>query len=37
MLNLISSLLSIAIKVIGLAIMVTTFGVVDFFDIDFLD
>ena len=37
MLNFISSLLSILIKVVGLAIMVTTFGIVDFFDIDFLD
>ena len=33
----ISTLLSIAIKVVGLAIMLTTFGAVDFFDIDFLD
>ena len=37
MLNAISSLLSILIKIVGLAIMITTFGVVDFFDVDFLD
>ena len=35
--KLISNLLSIAIKVVGLAIMLTTFGIVDFFDIDVLD
>ena len=33
----ISTLLSIAIKTVAFAIMLTTFGIVDFFDVDFLD
>jgi hypothetical protein len=37
MLNIISSLLSIAIKLVCLVMMFTTFGIVDFFDIDLLD
>jgi hypothetical protein len=37
MLNIISNLLTIGIKLSILAITVTTFGIVDFFDIDFLD
>ena len=37
MLKFISTLLTIAMKVVAFALMLTTFGVVDFFDIDFLD
>ena len=37
MIKAIGGLLSILIKIVGLAIMLTTFGVVDFFDIEILD
>ena len=37
MLKIISTILSILIKIVGLAIMLTTFGIVDFFDFDFVD
>ena len=35
--NFISTLLSILIKIVAFAIMLTTFGIVDFIDIDVLD
>ena len=37
MIKTISGILTILIKVVGFAIMLTTFGIVDFFDFDFLD
>ena len=37
MIKFISGLLSILIKIVALGIMLTTFGIIDFVDVDFLD